>query len=198
MVEHGGIWCDAEAIGRAVPGTSIGMSNIKQRRLTRLTLSSHPGLHVGECVPFYFCPRSVMLYLLYKGNHQDLGYRQGQGPVVHLEADLFATIQWAERIQKRWAFTLSNAGSHFFEDRCDVSRLYEINWEAVHTNRWSGRDISPDIMEGKQAEFLIEERFPWHLVERVGVISQRMAEIVLRAISSDHRPLVEVKPSWYY
>ncbi len=57
------LWCDAEVIRRAPPGTTIGMTGIKQRRLEELTLSSHPELHVGECVPFYFCPRSVMLYL---------------------------------------------------------------------------------------------------------------------------------------
>ena len=49
-------------------GTTIGMSKIKARRLTELTLSSHPELHVGDCVPFYFCPRSVMLYMFYKDN----------------------------------------------------------------------------------------------------------------------------------
>src|SRR6266568_599640 len=50
----GGLWCDAEVVRRAPPGTTIGMNAIKQRRLTELTLSSHPGLHVGDCVPFYF------------------------------------------------------------------------------------------------------------------------------------------------
>lgn len=32
------------------PGTTIGMSRIKTRRLTELQLSSHPGLFVGQCV----------------------------------------------------------------------------------------------------------------------------------------------------
>jgi ssDNA thymidine ADP-ribosyltransferase, DarT len=27
---------------------------------------------VGEYVPFYFCPRSITLFLLHKGNHVDL------------------------------------------------------------------------------------------------------------------------------
>jgi hypothetical protein len=47
------------------PGTTIGMDSIKQRRLTK-SLNSHPDLRVGDCVPFYFCPRSVMLYNIYK------------------------------------------------------------------------------------------------------------------------------------
>jgi len=58
----GGLLSDAEVQRLAPPGTIIGMSNIKQRRLTELTLESHPGLYVGQCAPFYFCPRSVMLF----------------------------------------------------------------------------------------------------------------------------------------
>ena len=57
------LWCDAEIVKRSPNGTTIGISGIKQRRL-ELTLINHPGLHVGDCVPFYFCPRSVMLYVV--------------------------------------------------------------------------------------------------------------------------------------
>jgi hypothetical protein len=73
----------------------IGMNNIKQRRLTELTLDSHPGLYVGQCAPFYFCPRSVMLYLIHKRN-PELAYKGGQEPIVHLEADLRDAVAWAK------------------------------------------------------------------------------------------------------
>ena len=126
IVADGFLWCDAEIVRRMPPGTTIGMNGIKQRRLNELHLSSHPDLHVGDCVPFYFCPRSVMLYLIYQGNHPEMAYRGGQGPVVHLEADLSAVVAWANAQAVRWAFTLSNAGSYFFEDRNDLARLNEL------------------------------------------------------------------------
>ena len=103
IVADGCLWCDAEVLRRAPQGTTIGMSNIKQRRLKELTLSSHADLHVGDCVPFYFCPRSVMLYLMYQGNHPDLVYRAGQEPIIHLEADLHAAVDWAKRHKRRWS-----------------------------------------------------------------------------------------------
>lgn len=41
----------------------IDMGQVKARRLA-LEIDGRPGIRVGDCVPFYFCPRSVMLYNL--------------------------------------------------------------------------------------------------------------------------------------
>ncbi len=192
IIADGCLWCDVEVERRRPPGTSIGMSSIKQRRLRELQLRSHPGLYVGQCVPFYFCPRSVMLYLIYRKN-QELSYRGGQAPIVHLVADLRKTVQWAESEGLRWAFTLSNAGSYYFEDRCDLADLGEIDWRAVQARKWQ------TCKEGKQAEFLVERRFSWDLVDEIGVYSERVRKEALAALNaSDHRPLVEIQPDWYY
>lgn len=192
IVADGCLWCDAEILRRNTQGTTIGMSSIKQRRLVN-ELSSHPKLCVGGCVPFYFCPRSVMLYVISQANHVDLDYRGGQGPIVHLEADLYATVKWAKTNKRRWAFTLSNAGSLFFEDRADLGCLDEIDWEAVQALSWSG------CKDGKQAEFLMEYSFPWHLVQRIGVLTRRVYQTVLNSLPRDgYRPTVEIRQEWYY
>ena len=197
IVSDGFLRCDAEIVERHAanprPGTMIGMNSIKQRRLTALMLTSHPDLYVGQCVPFYFCPRSVMLYVIYMKNHRELVYRGGQGPIVHLEADLRDTVAWANQNRLRWAFTLSNAGSFYFEDRCDLAQLNEIDWDAVEARNWNNRE------EGKQAEFLVEHEFPWELVRRIGVHSLDTYGQVQRAMqAASHRPNVEIKPDWYY
>ncbi len=205
IIAEGFLLCDAEIVRRAaaIPahgmGTTIGMSSIKQRRLSELTLTSHPGLYVGQCVPFYFCPRSIMLYLIHCANHAELAYRGGQGPIVHLEADLKATVDWANGSDRRWAFTLSNAGARYFEDRADLAQLGEINWDAVQTIRWAGTGISGSVKEGKQAEFLLEQSFPWELVTKIGVRSQQVYGQVRAALrASDQKPHVVIKPDWYY
>ena len=167
--------------------------------MTELCLASHPGLFVGSCVPFYFCPRSVMLYLIYQANQRELTYRGGQEPIIHLQADLFRTVEWADAEGQRWAFTLSNAGARYVEDRADLTQLTDLNWEAIAAWRWSGTGVDPGIMEGKQAEFLIEQRFPWQLVERIGVYSQTIYRQVKAALSaSGHCPPVRVQRGWYY
>ena len=186
------LWCDAKMATRTSSNTTIGMNSIKERRLTN-PLHSHPGLRVGECVPFYFCPRSVMLYVISQANHPELDYRGGQGPIVHLEADLQQTVAWAERNKRRWAFTTSNAGSLFFDDYSDLADLDKVDWDAVYAKDWQG------CKDGKQAEFLLEAAFPWAMVSRIAVNSKGMyakVQHVLRGVR--HRPPVEVKPDWYY
>lgn len=192
IVSDGSLWSDGEVQRRARPGTTIGMSTIKQRRLSN-SLESHPGLLVGDCVPFYFCPRSIMLYVISQRNHPELAYQGGQNPIVHLEADLREAVDWANANAQRWAFTLSNAGSLYFEDRNDLAQLHEVDWGAVKTDQWSG------CKEGKQAEFLVEREFPWTLVRRIGVRSQGIYDQVRHTIlSAPHHPNVQIIPKWYY
>lgn len=192
IISAGHLWCDAKMVQHDGAGTTIGMNKIKQRRLTN-ALNCHSNLHVGDCVPFYFCPRSVMLYLIYQANHPELAYCGGQDPIVHLEADLQQTVAWANQRKLRWAFTTSNAGAYYFEDWCDLARLNEIDWNAVRTTRWQG------CKEGKQAEFLIEGQFPWHLVSRIGVLSKQFYQQTCAALAgAKHKPPVEIRPQWYY
>jgi len=77
ILAEGCLWSDAAVAAQPKPGTTIGMSGIKDRRLNELSLDSHPRLYVGQCVPFYFCPRSVMLCFIGRSNHPELSYSGG-------------------------------------------------------------------------------------------------------------------------
>jgi hypothetical protein len=187
------LWSDAEVHRRNSAGTTIGMGSIKKRRMEELTLSCYPDLYVGGCVPFYFCPRSIMLYMFHMNNHQDIEYDGGQEPIVHLVSDLSKTVQWADAKAKRWVFTTSNAGSRYFNDYNSLENIDRINWDAVRAHYWS------DCREEKQAEFLIEDQFPWELVERIGVYSEEYSTKVKNVLDGvAHHPVIEVKPDWYY
>lgn len=173
---------------------TIGMSAIKKRRLS-LPVDCHQGDYVGDYVPFYFCPRSVMLYVIHCANHPDLSYRDGQGHIVHLEADLHEVVAWASDAQRRWAFSLSNAGAYYAPFRANLDELDQVDWKAVEATDFR----SAEVKEGKQAEFLVHGSFLWNLVSRVGVKSpavQAQAEAMVSA--ANHQPPVEVQPTWYY
>jgi hypothetical protein len=155
----------------------------------------HNGTHVGDYVPFYFCSRSIMLFVIHCANHPELAYRGGQEPIIHMEADLHEVVAWANSTDRQWAFSLSNAGASYTQFRCDLAKLGEVNWPAI-----AATDFKPtDIKEGKQAEFLIYGSFPWELVSRIGVRSLAVAQQVTGVLrTTSHRPPIEVRPDWYY
>jgi len=197
IIGSGVLWSDAKRLELCLECEIVGMSAIKQRRLEELDVDCHPGTKVGQYVPFYFCPRSIMLYILHMGNHLDLSYHEGQRPIIHLEADLMATIKWASKKGIRWAFSDRNAGTRYANFYRSVEDLGKVNWDAVQSTDF--RDMV--VKDGKQAEFLIWESFPWSLVERIGVIDGQMSEQVKTILSKAkavHGPAVAVERSWYY
>jgi hypothetical protein len=109
IIVDGCLWCDAVMAERQGVGTTIGMNEIKARRLY-LPVTCHAGSRVGDYVPFYFCSRSIMLYVIRCANHPSLTYRGGQEPILHLEADLYRTVRWADANRRRSAFSLSTQG----------------------------------------------------------------------------------------
>jgi hypothetical protein len=136
-----------------------------------------------------------MLYLLYRANHPDLTYLDGQENIIHLEADLHEVVVWAEENGHAWAFSLSNAGARYVETRNRLDQLDEVNWAAVFETDFR----SPDVKEGKQAEFLVHGSFPWELVRRIGVCSARVKTRGEAALQdAAHRPPVEILGNWYY
>jgi hypothetical protein len=195
VIAAGGLWSDARRVELGIDCHVVGMSEIKRRRLEEIEVGCHPGTRVGQYVPFYFCPRSIMLYILHQGNHPDLFYRGGQGPIVHLQADLQATVDWADGNGIRWAFSNVNAGARYADFFASPDRLGEVNWTAVEA-----RDFRrPEIKDGKQAEFLVFEQFPWSLVERIGVINENIRNEVRASLkAAAHAPPVSVERDWYY
>ena len=197
IMNDGGLHCDARMINRPSAGTTIGIANIKERRLRR-PVPCHPGTCVGDYVPFYFCPRSPMLYSIYRkstdpDSESGLAYGGGQEPVVHLEADLHEVVDWANRAGRRWAFSTGNAAAAGVQFHDDLDRLDRIDWNAVEARYWL------EVMTEKQAEFLVHGFVPWCLVSGIGVISARIRERVLRIIEAVRpEPPVSIKRHWYY
>jgi hypothetical protein len=55
------------------------------------------------------------------------------------------------------------------------------------------------VKEGKQAEFLLHEFFPWHLVRRIGVMEVTVYGKVANILqNATHRPAMEMRREWYF
>jgi len=196
IVDAGLIEADSLRIQHGAGQTPIGMTDIKRRRLSEIQVSSHPNTMVGDYVPFYFCYRSIMLYILHMSNHPDLShYRDGQGPILHFQIDMKSAINWANQNEIRWAFSDGNAGSYYTAFYNNLSDLDKINWDAVFATDF--RDSL--VKEGKQAEFLIHASCPWKLIEKIGVYNRSTFDHVSNILqNSPYKPALSIERTWYY
>ncbi|WP_010583954.1 type II toxin-antitoxin system toxin DNA ADP-ribosyl transferase DarT [Schlesneria paludicola] len=197
IIDDGCLWSDRRLVGVRDDRTMIGLSHIKQRRMEELPVHCHPGTFVGDYVPFYFCPRSPMLYFIHMKS-SDLEYQGGQEEIIHLastiQTSIFATPG------QRWAFSDNNAGAGFAQFCNDLSQLRTfVNWDAVNAKWWRGQNIERSFMTKKMAEFLVHDCFPWSAVTKIGVINDAVARRVKGILeSTEHKPAVIEERGWYY
>ncbi len=115
IIRAGRLWSDREVAERGDASVKIGYDHIKHRRLHKPVLC-HPDTTVGDYVPFYFCPRSVMLYVIKSGS-PELRFQGGQLNIVHLVSTIGTAIEEAK--DRPWAYSDGNAAAgytRFYED----------------------------------------------------------------------------------
>lgn len=192
IIEADGLWCDKLASERGNPKVSTAHMDIKTRRARRLVPVAAHGM-LQDYVPFYFAPRSPMLYAIHTGFVE--GYNEGQKPILHLAS----SVEFASSLKKPWCFTDGHAVMDytlFFEDLGD---LQQIDWVVMRSQYWNDTQEEPDRKRRRQAEFLVHEFFPWDAVRFIGVYNEVIKKEVAAVVgAARHQPEVQVKRAWYY
>jgi hypothetical protein len=188
-----GLVCDSAATSLGLTAVDIGYTQIKGRRALR-TVPVAAGGNLNDYVPFYFGPRSPMLYTIARGNVPQ--YQDGQDRIVHLVLDANA----AAAAGLAYAYTDGHAVmaiSEFFTDLNEV--MDHVDFNLMRATFWNDTDERPDRKRRRQAEFLVHGQVPWALIESIGVMSEAIRVQVLEMMQvCDHRPPVDVRREWYY
>jgi len=191
IVAEGGLRCDREATERALAKVGIAHKHIKERRAKR-RVPIGPGGTFDDYVPFYFAPRSPMLFSI-NGGRVD-GYSDGQRSVVHL----VSSAEAVSAADAPFVFADGHADmdlSEFFDDLDDLNK---IDWKIMKAGYWADTDEDGDRKRRRQAEFLIHRFAAWSLVVKIGVLDTEMAERVTEILGGAETPLVSVERGWYY
>lgn len=189
IAAHGGLLSDCLLAAKGGPKVGIGYDHIKTRRMTQTRVACAGGRFVGEFVPFYFCPRSPMLFVVNKGRtNRPPGC---QRTIVHL----VTTVANAIATGDEWAYSDVNAGStypNFFDDIENLDS--RVNWKAIEERaNWS------PVSSEKAAEFLVANTYPWTAIRAIGCIGNSTAAQVSHLLQDGgHNPTVLVRPGWYY
>ena len=192
IIRDGGLWCDHVVSERNLAHVSIAYSHIKDRRSTKQVPCSVRGV-LADYVPFYFAPRSPMLYTINRGNVK--GYTDGQPPILHL----VSSIEAVQKENLHFAFSDGHAPmdiSRFFDD---LTYLDQIDWEIMKAKYWADTMEDGDRSRRRQAEFLVHQFFPLYLIEEIGVINKAIARDVSILFKAETRkPVLKIAPTWYY
>ncbi len=192
IIRAGELWSDSECRRRGAGSQNIAYRHIKDRRARRPVPDTAGGGTLADYVPFYFAPRSPMLYAINKGLVEP-SLRGRQDLIVHLVTSIEAVMATG----RRWCFTDRHADlnhAQFFDGLSELPSA--VSWEAMRDNFW-GR--SPEQRELRQAEFLLRTSMPWSCTTEIGVMNQTTLIAARAALSqAEHSPPIVIHRDWYY
>ncbi|MDQ8020679.1 MAG: DUF4433 domain-containing protein [Moraxellaceae bacterium] len=163
-----------------------------------------PGGRVHDFVPFYFAPRSPMLFAINGGRVPGCDWRQAD--IVHLET----SVEGVTAGGNPFVFYDCNATLAWSTPYTDLARLDAVAWDLITETPqldgfckfWQsvpGHERYTDRMERRQAEFLVRDSVALTDIVRIGVInSAKRAEVQAILTAAGVHCVVEVKPDWYF
>lgn len=188
-----GLQSDSAVEDTAALAVDVANQEVKARRRRR-AVPVGPGGAVADYVPFYFAPRSPMLFAIHRGGVPT--FSGGQGGLVYLVTDVGAVND--RRLG--FAFTDRNAASALarFSDRIDDLEEF-VDWPLMAAKMCNDTLEEPDRMSRRMAEFLVHERVPWDAFVALAARTDEEAENAAARLGNLRGEIqIVVRPRWYY
>lgn len=182
---------------------NIAYQGAQGKRATKL-VERPPGETIHDYVPFYFAPRSPMLFTINNGNVPDCPYRQSD--IVHC----VTTVETIAENNLPFVFYDYNATLTIATCYSDLDDLDRIDWDLFYEHPrldgyckcWNSRRDVPRYFlrqETRQAEFLVHKKVPLKLMTMVGAYNEAKAAEVRQIFEDAHLELeVQAKSAWYF
>ena len=191
LAADGCLYCDTTCAELDRRPVSIAYTDLKARR-ARFVVGVAAGGTLADYVPFYYAPRSPMLYVISRGGVE--GYAGGQVEVVHL---VFRLEDIAA--PGRFVITDGHAATPMSTQFDELGGLDAIDWDIMRDRYWSDTDEDGDRKRRRQAEFLVQGYVPLSALNLVITMTDEVAERAREALSTlENPPIVRVHPRWYY
>ena len=159
---------------------SIAYTDLKEKRAhTRVTVAA--GGTLADYVPFYYGPRSPMLYVNWRGGVA--GYDGGQEDIVHLVCALEDLV-----VAGNFVITDGHPITPLSTQHDTLVALDRIDWRVMRLKYWADDDTDGDRKRRRQAEFLVHRQVPVGAVRLVAGIDEPVAQRAAEALAGLVRP----------
>lgn len=160
---------------------------ISQRGGRRVPVS--PGGVLNDYVPFYFAPRSPMLFTINQGNTE---FQGPQHEIIYLVSNI-ASVSAANH---PFVFTDAHAHAFIAEFYNNLTYLNNVSWNIMNAHYWK------DYIDGGQlrmAEFLVYQFVPVSCILEIGVMNQQVKTTVEEILNQNQLNIpVNVNQYWYF
>jgi hypothetical protein len=193
VIEHG-LLCDAHAqhmfgTQHSIDAAHSSLKEVRRRR----TIPVAPGGVMADYVPFYFGPRSPMLFSIKCGNTEYGRNGRGQAGMVHLVLHLEVL---ARDFDGLWCFVDGHLTRAWVQFGTSLDELDQrIDFDVMRARWWNAPD---EVRSARQAELLVHRLVPWKYVAFIVVMNDRVASEVRELIigsDTSHRPKVIAQPA---
>lgn len=178
---------------QANPEVDVGHKEIKRHR-EEIEVGCGPGGVVGDYVPFYYAPRSPMLFSIKCGNVE--GVSSDQRRLVYFVSSTEAVYEAGLEC----VLTDGNAAAAFTTFSTDPTDFDDfIDWDLMKAVMWRNTSDDPDRRRRRMAEFLVHQALPLELVREIAVKDKIIAAWVIEQLEDADREIaVAIRPEWYF
>lgn len=192
IVQHG-LLADTTAAASGLITVEVGNRGIKERRRRRVVPVGPRGM-VADYTPFYFAPRSPMMFAISKGRVPE--YQHGTESLLYLGT----TVERLAELGLSTVFTDRNAvlePASYSDQVADLDDM--IDWELMEARYWADTPEEPDRRERRMAELLVHRSLPWEAIQYIAAYSEaRAAEAQATLARSCQGVRVGIEPDWYF
>lgn len=152
--------------------------------------------NIGEYVPFYFTPKSIMLFNIITGHRHPQVQKRNRSEILVLRC----LIQELMKLP-RWFFTdgQANIKDGTVKHYSDSTYLERIDWLCIQQGNFTKSDDDFDLPRRYQAEFLVHREVPLKSIESLNVFNQDRADFVNKMLKENNVNLaVNVQPLYFF
>jgi hypothetical protein len=171
---------------------AIGNVELIDKRRTQV-VPNNPGGYLGDYIPFYFTPSSVMMYQIKTGYN---GIRQRSNDEI---AIIVASLHKLHKQNISFLYTDRHASLRAVEYFSDPGDLGNLDWEIWRKRDFHGDPEYPDKKDRYQAEALIHRHLPIDACLGIVCYNDDITKMLKKRLGdAGERVMVATKRNWYF